>query len=75
MLIGDDDGLVAVSPEALRNGRAAAEAKLGLEERWQERLGSGDTVSAVFDLPAPAQALEAIREPSSADSGAAASKA
>jgi len=55
LVIGDDDGLVVLSPEQVISKIADAEAKLALEADWIARLGSGEAVEAVFGL-APAQA-------------------
>jgi len=51
LIIGDDDGLVALSPAAIRNGIAAAEAKMALEERWIADLAAGRPVREIFGLP------------------------
>lgn len=53
LIIGDDDGLVALSPEAVRDGIAGAEAKLALEARWIDDLAAGRPVHETFGLPAP----------------------
>lgn len=50
LVIGDDDGLVALSPAAIRDGIAGAEAKLALEARWIEDLASGRSVHDTFGL-------------------------
>ncbi len=50
LIIGDDDGLVALSPDAIRDGIAGAEAKLALEARWIEDLASGRSVHETFGL-------------------------
>lgn len=51
LIIGDDDGLVALDPDAVRSSIAAAEAKLALEEVWQASLASGRSVAETFGLP------------------------
>lgn len=51
LIIGDDDGLVALSPASIRDGIAAAEAKIALETRWERGLASGVTVEELFGLP------------------------
>ncbi len=48
LVIGDDDGLVALSPATVRGRIAQAEAKLGREEVWIGALASGRTAAAVF---------------------------
>jgi regulator of RNase E activity RraA len=51
LIIGDDDGLVALSPAAIRAGIAGAEAKLALEDRWIADLAAGKAVGEIFGLP------------------------
>ena len=51
LVIGDDDGLVVLSPEVARSLIAAAEAKVALEVAWQNKLASGHSVKATFGLP------------------------
>ncbi len=50
LLIGDDDGLVALSPAAIRDGIAGAEAKIALEAEWIASLASGIPVHEIFGL-------------------------
>ncbi len=50
LIIGDDDGLVALGPAALRGGIAAAEAKLALEAKWTADLAAGRPVAETFGL-------------------------
>jgi len=50
LIIGDDDGLVALGPAAIRDGIAAAEAKLALEAKWTADLAAGRPVSDTFGL-------------------------
>lgn len=50
IVIGDDDGLGALSPAAAQDYIAAAEAKLALEEEWIKKLVSGKTIAETFDL-------------------------
>jgi regulator of RNase E activity RraA len=50
LVIGDDDGLVTLSPAAIRDGIAAAEAKLALEAEWTASLATGVTAGEIFDL-------------------------
>jgi regulator of RNase E activity RraA len=50
LVIGDDDGLVALSPAAIRDGIAGAEAKISLEETWLENLAGGLSVHETFGL-------------------------
>jgi 4-hydroxy-4-methyl-2-oxoglutarate aldolase len=50
LVIGDDDGLVALSPEAARTFIAGAEAKLTREAECISALASGKTAAEVFGL-------------------------
>lgn len=50
LIIGDDDGLVALSSAAVRDGIAAAEAKLALEATWIADLAAGRPVADTFGL-------------------------
>ena len=50
LLIGDDDGLVALTPATIRSRIADAEARLVLEAKWEEALKAGQTAQAVFGL-------------------------
>jgi 4-hydroxy-4-methyl-2-oxoglutarate aldolase len=52
LLIGDDDGLVALSPSLIVGLIDAAEEKLALEAKWQAHLAAGQTVAVTFGLPA-----------------------
>jgi 4-hydroxy-4-methyl-2-oxoglutarate aldolase len=51
LVIGDDDGLVSLTPEEAENLIAAAEEKLGLEAQWQASLGGGQSIAQTFGLP------------------------
>lgn len=53
LVIGDDDGLVALGPATIRGRIADAEARLMLEAKWEAALAEGQTAQAVFGL-APA---------------------
>lgn len=48
LIIGDDDGLVALGPALVRGRIAAAEAKLVLEAEWEASLASGRTVRETY---------------------------
>ncbi len=50
LLIGDDDGLVALTPELARQHIVAADAKLALEVEWQKKLASGLSIKSTFRL-------------------------
>ena len=51
LVIGDDDGLVALSPSAARARIAGAEAKIAREAGWIESLAGGKSAAAAFGLP------------------------
>lgn len=53
LVIGDDDGVVTLSPALARARLADAEAKLALEARWTADLASGRTAEQTFGLPPP----------------------
>ena len=53
LVIGDDDGLVVLSPEMARAHIQAARAKQVLETQWIESLASGRSAAETFGLPAP----------------------
>ncbi len=55
LLIGDDDGLVALDRESIRSLIADAEAKLRLEAEWQASLAAGRSMVETFGLAEPAQ--------------------
>lgn len=55
LVIGDDDGLVALSVQNAKAFIAGAEAKLAMENRWIEALASGKSAVEVFGLAAPIQ--------------------
>ncbi|MEZ5930994.1 MAG: RraA family protein [Alphaproteobacteria bacterium] len=51
LIIGDDDGLVALSPSSVRSRLADAEARLGVEASWVKALASGQSMAETFGLP------------------------
>jgi regulator of RNase E activity RraA len=51
LIIGDDDGLAALSPSAVRSYIAGAEAKRAREDVWQTSLAQGHSVAETFGLP------------------------
>ncbi|MGD9510787.1 MAG: RraA family protein [Geminicoccaceae bacterium] len=53
LVIGDDDGLVALGPEAVRARIDDAEAKLQLEAGWQNSLQAGRSMAQTFGLADP----------------------
>jgi regulator of RNase E activity RraA len=52
LILGDDDGLVALTPQHARTHLAAAEAKLAKEGEWIAGLESERAVAEVFGLAA-----------------------
>ena len=53
LLIGDDDGLVALDADSIRSRIADAEAKLRLEDEWQASLTAGRSMVETFGLAEP----------------------
>ena len=53
LLIGDDDGLVALDAEFVRSRIADAEARLRLEAEWEESLAAGRSMVETFGLATP----------------------
>jgi 4-hydroxy-4-methyl-2-oxoglutarate aldolase len=56
LMIGDDDGLVALTPAVVRSRIADAEAKLAREAAWIAGLESGTPAAEVFGLAPPHRA-------------------
>ena len=52
LIIGDDDGLVALSPAFVRTGIGDAEAKLTGEAGWEHSLAGGRSMEETFGLAA-----------------------
>lgn len=50
LIIGDDDGLVALTPETVRSRINDANTKLALESRWEESLSKGTSVIQTFGI-------------------------
>ncbi len=50
LVIGDDDGLVALSPATVRTRIRDAEARLAREAGWIESLAAGRTVVETFGV-------------------------
>src|SRR5690349_16822066 len=50
LVIGDDDGLVALSPETVRGRIRDAEARLAREAGWIESLAAGKSVVETFGV-------------------------
>lgn len=53
LILGDDDGLVALNPASIRDKIGAAEAKLDREGQWIKGLESGRAAAEVFGLALP----------------------
>jgi 4-hydroxy-4-methyl-2-oxoglutarate aldolase len=62
LLIGDDDGLVALDADAIRSRIGDAEAKLRLEGEWQASLTAGRSMAETFGLAEPAAVGKPTRE-------------
>jgi regulator of RNase E activity RraA len=50
LLIGDDDGLVALDRESIRVRIGDAEAKLSREAEWRQGLAAGKSMAEIFGL-------------------------
>lgn len=50
LVIGDDDGLVALSPQVVRTRIGDAEARLAREAGWIRGLAEGRSAAEVFGL-------------------------
>lgn len=53
LVIGDDDGLVAVSPDAIKGRIGDARKKLALETQWVKSLAGGTSAAETFGLSVP----------------------
>jgi regulator of RNase E activity RraA len=51
IVIGDDDGLVSLTPQEALDMIEAAEQKLALERQWRQRLAAGMTVAEALAIP------------------------
>jgi regulator of RNase E activity RraA len=51
IVIGDDDGLVSLTPQDAARMIERAETKLALEQQWRKRLAAGMTVAEALALP------------------------
>lgn len=52
LLVGDDDGIVILSPEQMLSLIDAAEAKCRAEVEWEAQLSLGTKLVEVFNVPA-----------------------
>jgi len=50
LVIGDDDGLIALSPETVRTRIRDAEARLAREDGWIKSLAAGKSVAETFGV-------------------------
>jgi regulator of RNase E activity RraA len=50
LILGDDDGLVALPPARLDSLLPPCEEKLGKEGQWRARLAAGETAAKIFGL-------------------------
>jgi regulator of RNase E activity RraA len=55
LIIGDDDGLVALTPNTVRSRLADAKAKLALEADWVDLLAAGKPITEIFGLEQPVE--------------------
>ena len=53
LIVGDDDGLAALTPATAQSLIADAEAKIALEIEWQKKLASGKNIAETFGLGVP----------------------
>ena len=53
LIIGDDDGLVALSPDAVRTRIHEARAKVIREADWMRSLSAGHSIAETFGIDAP----------------------
>lgn len=51
LIIGDEDGVICLSPETAADKIAAAEAQVAVEDTWLRQLGEGVSFQSVFGLP------------------------
>ena len=51
LVLGDEDGVICLSPETAAASIEAAEAQVAVEETWLKRLAAGDGFASVFGLP------------------------
>jgi 4-hydroxy-4-methyl-2-oxoglutarate aldolase len=53
LILGDDDGMVAIPREEAERRLKEARTKMELEEEWDRRLSAGESTLQVFGLPEP----------------------
>ena len=56
LVIGDDDGLVALSPETVRGRIGDAEGKLAREAGWEAALADGKSLAQALGVAAAVEA-------------------
>ena len=52
IILGDDDGVVVIPLARADRVLALAREHLEKEKTWLERIGNGETIPAIFDMPA-----------------------
>jgi 4-hydroxy-4-methyl-2-oxoglutarate aldolase len=50
LVLGDDDGLIVIPRNEAEQWLAKARAKLALEQQWDRRLSTGESMLKVFGL-------------------------
>ncbi len=68
LILGDSDGLVALTPAVVRSGIKAAQDKMALETQWIDSLVRGHSPAETFglasrdgSLTAPSERLQSIQ--------------
>lgn len=56
LLVGDEDGIIALKPRTATMRIDEAEAQVATEDDWATRLAAGETLQSIFGLPAPKRA-------------------
>jgi regulator of RNase E activity RraA len=53
LLVGDEDGMIALKPETAEERIEEAEARIATEDDWAVCLAAGETLQAIFAIPTP----------------------
>jgi len=53
LILGDEEGVICLSPETAAEKIDAAEAQVAIEDNWLKRLADGEDYRSVFGLPEP----------------------
>jgi len=53
LLIGDEDGIIALNPQVAAEKIDKAEAQVATEEDWAARLAAGETLQSIFNISTP----------------------